>query len=69
MVGGDAKVTGRAVEVTDDATKAAVVEGGPGPFRLFRVDISELALVEVASDHLVITSWREGRGVRSVDRS
>jgi hypothetical protein len=68
MVGGDAKVTGRAVEVTDDATKAAVVEGDPGPFRLFRVDISELALVEVTSDHLVITSWREGRGVRSVDR-
>jgi Pyridoxamine 5'-phosphate oxidase len=68
LVGGDAKVTGRAEEVTDEAVRAAVVKGAPGPFALFRVDVTEVAIVEGAGDHLVITSWREGRGVRSVDR-
>jgi hypothetical protein len=68
MVGGDAKITGRAEEITDEATRSAVVDGAPGPFVLFRVDVTELALVEVATDHLVITLWHEGRGVASVDR-
>jgi hypothetical protein len=68
MVGGDAKIGGRAEEITDEATRAAVVDGEPGPFVLFRVDVTELVLVEVATDHLVITSWHEGRGLASVDR-
>jgi hypothetical protein len=67
LVGGDAKVTGRAEEIADEETRTAVV-GDPGPFVLFRVDVTEVALVEVAGDHLVITSWHEGRGLRSVDR-
>ena len=69
LAGGDAKITGRAEEVTDDATRAAVVEGSPGPFVLFRIDVTEVALVEVAGDRLVITSWHEGRGVSRVERS
>ena len=68
LVGGDAKVTGRAEEIRDDATRAAVVDGAPGPFVLFRIDVTEVALVEVAGDHLVITAWHEGRGVTAVDR-
>jgi predicted pyridoxine 5'-phosphate oxidase superfamily flavin-nucleotide-binding protein len=68
LVGGDAKIAGRASEVTDEATRAAVVQGAPGPFVLFRVDVTEVVLVEVAGDHLVITSWHEGRGLTKVDR-
>lgn len=69
LVGGDAKITGRAEEVTDEATRAAVVEGSPGPFVLFRVDVTEVALVEVAGDRLVITSWHPDRGVTRVERT
>jgi hypothetical protein len=68
LAGGDAKVTGRAEEITDEATRAAVVEGAPGAFVLWRIDLREVALVEVATDHLVITSWHEGRGLAQVDR-
>lgn len=68
LAGGDAKVSGVAEEITDDATRAAVVEGAPGPFVLWRIDVREVALVEVASDHLVISSWHQGRGFRQVDR-
>jgi hypothetical protein len=69
LVGGDAKITGRASEVTDDATRAAVVDGSPGAFVLWRIDVTEVTLVEVAGDRLVVTSWREDRGVSRVERS
>ncbi len=69
MAGGDAKITGRAEEVADEATRAAVVEGEPGPFVLWRIDVTEVALVEVAGDRLVIRSWHEGRGLARVERT
>ncbi|MDX6551859.1 MAG: hypothetical protein QOH74_347 [Gaiellales bacterium] len=64
---GDAKLAGRAVEVTDDAVKAAVIGGNapPGPNHLFRADISELSVVMLGEprDHLVIDSWNDERGL------
>lgn len=73
---GDAKLSGRAVEEMDEATKermmqAAAEESGgapPGPFHLFRVDVTELSFLRPAGDHLVIENWREGTGAWSVDR-
>lgn len=72
---GDAKLSGRAVEVDDDATKAGMMaaafgEGGgpPGPFHLFRVDVTDLSFLRGAGDHLVIDVWKEGTGAWSVDR-
>ena len=74
---GDAKVSGRAVEVTDEATVAAFVKeveahtghpSPPGPFHLFRVDVTEVATVRPAGDHLLIESWREGEAPRRVER-
>jgi Pyridoxamine 5'-phosphate oxidase len=53
---GDAKIAGRAVEVT---------EAGATSHR-FRLDISELVVVRHGGDppdHLVIEAWHEGRGV------
>jgi hypothetical protein len=72
---GDAKLAGRAEEVTDPERKAAVegASGGgeqPGPYHLFRVDVTEVVLVRVGDppDHLVIELWREGEGLRRMTR-
>ena len=52
---GDAKIAGRAVEVT---------EPGAGSHR-FRLDIAELVVVRLGDPavHIVIESWHEGRGL------
>jgi hypothetical protein len=76
MKGGDAKLSGRAMEVVDDATLAAFVarfqrERGQDPrtFHLFRADITEIVRTTVEGDHLVIESWHEGDGTKRVERS
>jgi hypothetical protein len=78
MAGGDAKIAGRAVEITGDADKAAFMQtyaeatGGqpPGPFHLFRVDVTEIVHTRVGDppDHLVVESWHEGTGTKRVER-
>jgi hypothetical protein len=70
---GNAKVAGRAVAVTDPAELTAVIaaEGEPpGPARYFRAEITELVLTHLGdpADHLVIEFWREGEGLRRVER-
>jgi len=72
MIGGDARISGRAEEVVDQPTIDAWHEGRevpPGPFHLFRIDVRELMLVTVDGDHLVIESWSEAAGVRRVERA
>ncbi|MEA2900625.1 MAG: hypothetical protein QOH36_512 [Actinomycetota bacterium] len=74
---GDAKVGGVLVEVHDDDEFARFVEafvaatgysGPPERFPLFKADVKEVSTVKPAGDHLDIESWREGRGVRKVER-
>ena len=67
---GDAKLAGRAVEITDEALKAARSSDQPGPWHLFDADVTELVVVRLGdpADHLVIESWHEGRGVTRVRR-
>jgi hypothetical protein len=69
---GDAKLAGRAEEIADPDIKAArsSSDGPPGPYHLFRADITELVVVRLGepADHLVIESWHEGRGVTSIRR-
>lgn len=75
---GDAKLAGRAVEVTDDDTVRrfaadSAEEHGvepPEPFHLFRVDLTEVSLVRIGepADHLVIESWSEAAGHRRAER-
>jgi Pyridoxamine 5'-phosphate oxidase len=71
---GDAKLSGRAVEVTDDTEKAAFRGGEQevpaGDFELFRVDLSEVVTVRLSEerDHLLIDVWRPGCPVRTVAR-
>jgi hypothetical protein len=67
---GDAKLAGRAEEVTDPEVVARMNAGAPEPSHLFRADITELSVVRVVEggDHLVIESWHGGRGLTRVQR-
>jgi hypothetical protein len=62
---GDAKLSGRAVEVPAPPDNP---HDGAG---FFRVDIAEVALTYLGepADHLVIESWRTGRGHRRRTRT
>ena len=76
LVDGDARISGRAVEATDAGAMTALVEGdarhedGAPAGHVFRVDVTELMLIKIGepADHLVISSWHEGRGVERVER-
>ncbi|WP_322760850.1 pyridoxamine 5'-phosphate oxidase family protein [Frankia sp. Cr2] len=65
---GDAKINGRAVVVSDtdslNAYRAAWATSAdapvPEPFALFRIDVTELTMISVADDELVVDFWREG---------
>jgi hypothetical protein len=70
---GDAKVSGRAVLVTEEAEVARVAEAmgaPPGPADLFRIEVEEIVAVSLdeAKTHLVIESWHAGRGYRRTTR-
>jgi hypothetical protein len=65
---GDAKVSGRAVEVADPDGEPPAE--GDLPATWFRVDVREVVLTRVHESltHLVIDVWRDGEGVRSFRR-
>jgi hypothetical protein len=68
---GDAKLSGRAVEVDDPAMLERMGAGEEaGEAHLFRVDVAELVHIRVGepADHLVIGLWQEGRGLRIMRR-
>jgi pyridoxamine 5'-phosphate oxidase-like protein len=71
----DAKLNGRAVEVTDPALREqfATAAGVPAgqPFELFHVELEQVVLVAVKDDRsaLVISSWRPGRAVVHTERT
>jgi hypothetical protein len=71
----DAKVSGRAVEVHDDATRArfAAAAGVPDDqsYDLFHVELDQVVLTAISDDKtaLVITSWRPGSGLTRVERT
>ena len=62
MAGGDAKLSGVAVEVTDHP--------GAGGSHRFRLDVTEVSTTSVDpdGDRLLIETWRPGEGVRRVER-
>ena len=71
---GDAKVSGRAQEVTEPARRAeifaAMGQTDPGEAHMFRAELSEVSTVRLGepADHLVIDSWREGEEPRRIKR-
>jgi hypothetical protein len=72
----DAKLSGRAVEVTDPAERAAYAESAGVPselaaFELFRIDLEQVVLTALNEEKnaLVISSWRPGRGLTRTSRN
>lgn len=75
---GDAKISGRAVEVVGDDEKAAFLarfaehtgDAPPaGSFELFTLDVTEISTLMPGGDHLVIEWWRHGAGTHRVERA
>jgi hypothetical protein len=70
---GDAKLAGRAIEITDPALVADL--NGPaaaaGPTHLFRLDLHEVSTVTVNADEsaLIIRVWTPRDGVRTIERA
>jgi nitroimidazol reductase NimA-like FMN-containing flavoprotein (pyridoxamine 5'-phosphate oxidase superfamily) len=72
---GDAKVSGRVEEIEDEERKRALLDaaGGDapeGPWHLFVARIEQAVVTRLAEsrDHLVIELWREGDGLRRMER-
>ena len=72
----DAKVSGRAVEVTEPAERDAFAEAaglphGQSGFELFRVDLDQVVLtaLDEGKTALVISSWRPGKGLTATERT
>jgi hypothetical protein len=73
MRGGDAKLAGRAVEVTDPEKRALFApstEDEPPAYHLFRIDVHEIVLTRVDQERelLIVESWSPTRGVHRVER-
>lgn len=72
MAGGDVRIGGRAVEVTDDATKRAYTKEvePPEPFHLFRTELTEVVRTGVEDEtYLVVQVWKPGEPVRTLRRT
>jgi hypothetical protein len=71
---GDAKVAGRAEEITEPGRRkeifAAMGQPDPGGSHVFRADLNEVSTVRLGepADHLVIDSWREGEEPKRIKR-
>jgi hypothetical protein len=63
---GDAKLSGIATEVHDQAIKDTIADVPPGPFELFVVQLSTVTVLHLAGDppdQLVIETWHPGRPI------
>ncbi len=71
---GDAKVAGRAEEVTEPERRGAIFaamgQSDSGDSHLFRAELDEVSTVRLGepADHLVIDSWREGEEPKRIRR-
>jgi hypothetical protein len=71
MAGGDAKLSGVAVELGDDGKRAYEEHADPpGPYPLFRLDLHEVVLTSLhpEGDRLVIETWRPGQELSRIER-
>jgi len=72
MENGDVRVSGRAVEVTDEDTLARYLAGAPedmpARFQLFRAEFTEVVRVHIEGEDLVCRVWHPGRPLRTIRR-
>ncbi len=69
---GDAKLSGRAVEVDDPERLRSMAEGdGEAGGHLYRIELSEVVFTAVGDppDHLRVQIWQEGSGLRELRTS
>lgn len=71
LSGGDVRVSGRAVEVTDPGVVAryAAVVKPPDSFHLFRAELTEAVYTSVEDPYVVLESWVPGRPLRTIRRT
>lgn len=72
MGGGDVRIAGRAVEVTDAGAKGAYSKEvePPEPFHLFRTELTEVVRTYVEDEkYLVVQVWKPGGPVRTLKRT
>lgn len=74
LAGGDAKLSGRAVEVTDPAEvearlRAAGQDVPAGEALLFHLLVADAVLTRVQGDQLVVDWWKPGGPARRVSRT
>jgi hypothetical protein len=72
---GDAKLAGRAEEVTEPERRSRIFRAAgsdepSGDAHLFRAEIDEVVLIGLndARDRMVIQHWHEGRGLERIER-
>ncbi|MFF4170377.1 pyridoxamine 5'-phosphate oxidase family protein [Streptomyces sp. NPDC001744] len=70
MAGGDVRISGRAVEITDPGAleRYAAAAGAPLPFHLFRVEPAEVVRTRVEGEEIVLRCWTPGRSAWTVRR-
>jgi len=70
MGGGDVRVSGRAVEITDPERldRYAAEVGMPMPFHVFRTELTEVVRTSVEGDEIVLRTWTPGRPLRTLRR-
>jgi hypothetical protein len=71
MVGGDAKLSGVAVEVVGDARDEFEEDvQPPTPFQLFRLEFESVVhtTLHPDGDRIVVTLWRPGQGITVTER-
>ncbi|MCT2593441.1 pyridoxamine 5'-phosphate oxidase family protein [Streptomyces sp. N2-109] len=73
MEEGDARISGRAVEVTDPAELARFAEAAPEGevpevFHLFRAELTEVVRTYLDIPDLCVDVWKPGRPVRTIRR-
>jgi hypothetical protein len=71
-MGGDVRISGRAIEVDDPVTKAAYTKEvePPQPFHLFRTELTEVTRTYVEDDtYLVVQVWKPGQPLRTIRRT
>lgn len=74
MGGGDVRISGRAIEVTDPAEFARYADGAeqgevPERFHLFRAELSEVVRIRVEDPHIVFQVWHPGHALRTIRRA
>lgn len=68
MDGGDAKFSGKAVELTDPEALQEIFDASPpelAPYNVFDLDIDEVVLTSLVDDHMQIDLWHPGAEVKT----